>query len=548
MKKILPLLILILILNTYSNAQVPPPPPLQTGETWTGLYSVSYDYQTNGSIRYIVQNPANSSEYCTILMAQQDSTAAVGVGRYIYFAYSTDNGNSWSSDALDVNFSWGFPDMSLRNGIPIIAAHRFNTGSSVFQDASFGAFGFSQIPGVPPGTNWTHLTGTTNNNIVLVGAPNDNVFVGQSTTYNGTSWSPLISLPLVGGPSGNFSVESGANGVVGIFGTNYINDGYLYWYKSTDNGVTFDNGTLIFDYLLEGTDTLFANITGGLQASFKGSEPHIVFSAYNVTSNVFPNQYTTEFVKPKILHWSPSTGITQVAGKFNIPNLTDTITTALMTPLCQPSLNVTSSILSCTFTTFIRGNTQVVDDGSVLNAGEIFATYSENNGVTWKTPVNITNTSGIEEKHSSLINNSVGAIQNPLKVYYLRDMKAGGWVNIAGFGKAPVYGIYKNANIYQIGIKYINSNAASFNLSQNYPNPFNPSTTIKFDIPKSEFTTLSIYDINGREISRIVNEKLNPGSYEYEFSAGDYNLSSGVYIYKLVSGNYSDTKRMILIK
>ncbi|MBK9404850.1 MAG: T9SS type A sorting domain-containing protein [Ignavibacteria bacterium] len=116
------------------------------------------------------------------------------------------------------------------------------------------------------------------------------------------------------------------------------------------------------------------------------------------------------------------------------------------------------------------------------------------------------------------------------------------------FGKAPVYGIMKKARIFTIGINQISSNAASFKLSQNYPNPFNPSTTIKFDIPKSEFTTLSVYDINGREIRSIVNEKLNPGSYEYEFSAGNYNLSSGVYIYKLVSGSYSDKKRMILIK
>ena len=57
--------------------------------------------------------------------------------------------------------------------------------------------------------------------------------------------------------------------------------------------------------------------------------------------------------------------------------------------------------------------------------------------------------------------------------YFLRDMKAGGWVNVPSFGKAPVYGIMKQARIFSIGINQISSNAASFKLSQNYPNPFN---------------------------------------------------------------------------
>ena len=124
---------------------------------------------------------------------------------------------------------------------------------------------------------------------------------------------------------------------------------------------------------------------------------------------------------------------------------------------------------------------------------------------------------------------------------------AGGWVNVPAWGIAPVYGIYNKVNPI-IGISQISTELKSFNLSQNYPNPFNPTTTIRFDIPKSEFTTLLVYDINGREVGRLVNEKLSPGSYEYQFSSGDHNLSSGVYIYKLVSGNFVDTKKMILLK
>lgn len=86
----------------------------------------------------------------------------------------------------------------------------------------------------------------------------------------------------------------------------------------------------------------------------------------------------------------------------------------------------------------------------------------------------------------------------------------------------------------------------SFSLHQNYPNPFNPSTKIKFEIPKGSLVKLKIYDILGREVAELVNEKLNPGTYEYEWNG--INLPSGVYFYKLQSENFVETKRMVLVK
>jgi hypothetical protein len=85
-----------------------------------------------------------------------------------------------------------------------------------------------------------------------------------------------------------------------------------------------------------------------------------------------------------------------------------------------------------------------------------------------------------------------------------------------------------------------------FSLSQNYPNPFNPVTNIKYQIPKNSFVTLKIYDILGREIITLINEKQNAGTYITQFS-GEL-LPSGVYFYKLVADDFSDVKRMILIK
>lgn len=86
----------------------------------------------------------------------------------------------------------------------------------------------------------------------------------------------------------------------------------------------------------------------------------------------------------------------------------------------------------------------------------------------------------------------------------------------------------------------------TYNLYQNYPNPFNPVTVISFDIPKSEFVKLRIYDILGREIAQLINENLKPGNYKIEFNGE--RLTSGTYFYSLETPSYRDVKKMTLIK
>lgn len=87
-----------------------------------------------------------------------------------------------------------------------------------------------------------------------------------------------------------------------------------------------------------------------------------------------------------------------------------------------------------------------------------------------------------------------------------------------------------------------------FLLSQNYPNPFNPATKIKYYLAERNFVTIKVHDILGREIATLVNEFKEAGSYEIEFSAVKYNLSSGIYFYTLKSGEYFAVKKMIYSK
>lgn len=88
--------------------------------------------------------------------------------------------------------------------------------------------------------------------------------------------------------------------------------------------------------------------------------------------------------------------------------------------------------------------------------------------------------------------------------------------------------------------------ASEYKLYQNYPNPFNPGTCISFDLPKTSFTSLRVYDAAGREAAILVNELLRAGSYCVNLNAGSF--SSGVYFYKLEAGTFIRTEKMILLK
>ncbi len=98
-----------------------------------------------------------------------------------------------------------------------------------------------------------------------------------------------------------------------------------------------------------------------------------------------------------------------------------------------------------------------------------------------------------------------------------------------------------------IGVETVAENLPSkYDLKQNYPNPFNPVTTINYELPKSGFVKIVVYNILGTEVYQLVNERKEPGKYKVEFNGE--NFTSGVYFYKLTLDGFSETKRMLLIK
>jgi hypothetical protein len=97
------------------------------------------------------------------------------------------------------------------------------------------------------------------------------------------------------------------------------------------------------------------------------------------------------------------------------------------------------------------------------------------------------------------------------------------------------------------GIRNLESPPVDFKLLQNYPNPFNPSTMISFSISKKADVNLSVYDVTGKIVAKLIdNEIMTEGSYSYEFDGS--TLASGIYFYKLNAGNFEETRKMVLMK
>jgi hypothetical protein len=208
----------------------------------------------------------------------------------------------------------------------------------------------------------------------------------------------------------------------------------------------------------------------------------------------------------------------------------------------------------------------------IINGNNIFAGTSESgvykssdNGINWiQTLLN----NKVVYSLASYGNNIFAATQ--ISGVYLSTNSGTNWIQRnQGWGEMSVrslsimgsyifagtegYSVWRRLLSEIIGIQNISSEIPSkYSLYQNYPNPFNPVTKIRFDIQKSvvgsqySVVTLKVFDIPGKEITTLVNETLQPGSYEVTFDGS--NLPSGIYFYQLKAGEFVDTKKLILLK
>jgi hypothetical protein len=158
-----------------------------------------------------------------------------------------------------------------------------------------------------------------------------------------------------------------------------------------------------------------------------------------------------------------------------------------------------------------------------------------------------------KNSYLSIISNSAGIsgtactniTGNGNNVYYNSSNSANSYLG----GK--IYSLVNGGSLLPTGTSAVeekNSLSTDYKLEQNYPNPFNPSTLISYQLPAGSFVTLKVYDLLGNEIATLVNEFQQAGIHHSKFSINKSELSSGVYFYRLQTGNFVQVKRMIFLK
>jgi Secretion system C-terminal sorting domain len=192
--------------------------------------------------------------------------------------------------------------------------------------------------------------------------------------------------------------------------------------------------------------------------------------------------------------------------------------------------------------------------GIQIFATDIWGAYSGDSGMTWSEPFFVAGNPGQSDVYPYLPDKFVyNATQDSiyLDVLWMYDSNPS-----VSFSNFPTYSgfneaiwLYDRVAIFAGGPSGIGNKGnmvSNFRLAQNYPNPFNPSTTISFNLKSAGKVALDVYNTLGQKVATVINKNMEAGQHQVKFDAS--NLASGVYLYKLTSGNLTQTRKMMLMK
>ena len=428
------------------------------------------------------------------------------INQEIYYKRSTDGGVSWGADTRLTNDSAlsRSPSVSVSGSVVHV----------VWDDERDVNFEIYYKRSTDGGISWGVDTRLTNNSSISIfpsvsvsgslvhvvwfdyrdGAGTE-VYYKRSTD-GGISWG--VDTRLTNDPafSGYPSVSVSASLVHVIWSDERDGNLEIYYKRSTDGGSSWEADTLLTS---NPDNSAFPSV------SVSGSVMHVLWQDNRDGNYEIYNKRSTDGG----MNWEADTRLTN--------------NSALS---LSPSVSVSDSAVHVVWYDERDGNQ------------EIYYKRSTNEGASWEADIRLTvNMFGSQYPSVSVSDSDVHVLWSDnrdgnYEIYYKRDPSG----NVTGIENI-ILGIPKE-----------------FSLSQNYPNPFNPSTKIKFSIPsvtlrqaKSDnWVTLKVYDILGREIATLVDEEKPAGNYEIIFDGKD--LPSGMYVYKLTSGNYTESKKMLLLK
>ena len=470
---------------------------------------------------------------------------------------SIDNGQNWTA---------------VVQGLQTTNARKiFSTGTDLFVSTDGGIHRSTN-----GGTNWTKInTGTLSeysNNFAAVG---NTIFVANSsrgiykTTNIGTLWTQC----------NKGMTNSTTKTFLRIGSTLYAGAYYSGGVHNTSNGGTTWNHSYpsvsnVFQLVNNNNDIYAATAGWGL---FRSVDNGVNWTALTVNNPDLLNVYSAAIGNNKIFIGTATNGV-------YVSNDNGATWIVTNNNLTARNINMLTFVGTKLFAATSAGIVSTTDYGATwsqvsLSGKNIITIKANNNKIfagTWGDGIYISTDNGATWTQSNngmtylLIyaitfdNNNNVYVSCGANVFSSKDGGAN-WVLKNEGLPMDVFGIevmdnylYAGTNTYGVYKRPLSELVTSINdkeviplgykLEQNYPNPFNPTTTIRYSIPKAGLVALKVYDLQGKEVATLVNEFKQPGNYNSPFSLQNSRLASGIYFYKITSGKYSETKKMIILK
>ncbi len=510
---------------------------------WTGLYNGQLWNSTDGGNSWSLDY-YNFPNYVRALAFDSKGHMFVGTSGGVY--RSTDNENTWTNVAL--------------TDTPVVSIAINSTGQ-IFAGTGAGVYVSSD-----GGNSWTNVGLPTLVQALLTDSKG-NLFAGAPgglylSTNNAASWSEIglwdaLTLKLAVFPSGKIVAATGE----GI-------------YASSDNGNLWINNVSGYctSVVVSPSGEVFVGmLLGGINASTDGGNSWFGRGLWNTgisSLGVTPDGYVfAAGYQGSGIFLSPDSGVTW-----------DEAYTGSLTPISWAA-GINGYVYAGTDSGVLRttdnGNTWVLLNNGLTN-DLIFSLSVNQNGIAYAGTggggINVSSDGGNSWSYLGLTNRRIWSIDlissnqifagTDSGVYSSLD---GGrtWISENG-GLTDLYinsvvlspngylfaatgsGVFKSIQPLTSVKSKSHGVPEKFALFQNFPNPFNPSTAIRYDLPINSIVVLKIYDVLGREVETLVSQRQTAGSHFITFNAS--YLPSGVYFYRLESGTYHDTKKLILLK
>jgi hypothetical protein len=515
--------------------------------TYTGITGF-FDYQCNaGSVQFIRVDPSNAAGNLihVIMMESADSTDPTGPTRGTYYGYSTNGGTSWdlfNSLRVPTRRS-GYPSLDLLQGSiqgTIIANHNdagAGVSTFVYIDSPPGGGAFAEIGG-PPALGgdepiWPDVAGASDGSVVVNSSRQTANTDWRSRTTDFVSWAPWTEIT----PSASAGIPTKASttGRVGcLLNSSFVADNGIYIIESTNSGATWPTtaSLLVPQNRIAGPDTF--SYTLGSDLVYNGDNVYVVCAELNANTTVPTDS-------AQITFWSQATGFVVAASKRNTPGVAvfEHLPTLNTITMDMPSIGLSGDAIVIAYHAMMENDFSA----NGYNCSDIFMVVSTNGGSTWSTPRNLSSSPGLDDRFASVAPWNPAGIVN---LVWQEDSEAGG--QVIGDPGATIQRtrqvFLRTATI--TGVDESVTKPISFALGQNYPNPFNPATKIDYNVAKSGLVTIKVFDVLGKEIATLLNEEVQPGSHQVAFDG--QKLASGIYVYRMSTNGFTQSKKMMLVK